>query len=93
MVGLGHELLLRDETVIVTVEAAEIGCLALRLPVGWRGIAAGCGRAGKQFLLAELSVAVGVELLEAGFLARVPFVTVDSAVVIGVEAQELHSYL
>src|SRR5690349_2679079 len=55
-VRLGHELGLADEAVVVAVDAAEEGVLALELAVGRQHVARRRGRTGKHLVLAELAV-------------------------------------
>jgi hypothetical protein len=58
-VGLGHELGLADEAVLVGVDTLEIGRLTLELPVARQDVAR-CRRAREQLVLAELAVLVGI---------------------------------
>jgi len=55
------------------VEQLEVSRLPLRLAIGRQDAVADCRRAGEQFLLGELAVAIGVQALEAGLLAGLPF--------------------
>ena len=59
--------------------------LPLELAVGRRLPSA---TADEQLVLGELAVVVGVELLEAGLLARRPFGAVDEAVLVGIVAHD-----
>ena len=77
-----------DLAVLVDVEALEVSRLAPRLAIAGQHAVAGRGRPGKQLILAELPVVVGVESLETGLLARLPFGAVDGAVLIGVVAHD-----
>src|SRR5438132_4341577 len=55
-VGLGHELGLADEPVLVGIHALKERRLALGLPVGGQHVARRRRRAGEQLVLAQLAV-------------------------------------